>query len=62
MFRTQARQAGMIMMNRNGNRAARARVLRVSAAEAERQLVLAAWLVALLAAATGIAATLGFMA
>jgi hypothetical protein len=38
------------------------RVMRVSAEEAERQLVLAIWLVALLVTATAVTATVGFFA
>jgi hypothetical protein len=38
------------------------RAMRVSAAEAERQLTLALWLVGLLVVATLITATLGFLA
>ena len=38
------------------------RVMRVSAGEAERQLVLALWLVALLAIATAVTAAVGWFA
>ncbi|WP_448951568.1 hypothetical protein [Labrys neptuniae] len=38
------------------------RAMRVSAAEAERQLTLALWLVGLLATATIVTATIGFFA
>ena len=41
---------------------ARTRVMRLSALEAERQLGLAIWLVALLAAATAVTATVGLFA
>jgi len=40
----------------------RTRVMRVSAEEAERQLVLAIWLVALLLTATAVTATVGLFA
>jgi len=41
---------------------AQTRAMRVSAADAERQLVLSVWLVALLIAATTITATVGLFA
>jgi len=41
---------------------ARTRAMRVSAEEAERQLFLAIWLVALLLAATAVTATVGLFA
>jgi len=40
----------------------RTRVMRVSAGEAERQLLISAWLVAFLIAATAVTATAGFFA